>query len=254
MTLEFAAELPPTPTINVALIGPPKTGKSTGAASAPGPVLYVNVDLPTATRFARLKYPDVHEVALGTTAEGTTEAMKLMVDVTMEVFSPETKFKTVVIDPVGELHRRLLEEQSNRALSPSLPTYGNVSTHLERFMRKMCEAPLNAIFVCHDLPITEEGLDPVVLPFMGTTGKGGVKLGRQLLGMVDVIGYSGVVQTEDGPVYSAQLVQGKGRQAGDRFNALAEPATGGRAMDLTEWVDLIVASEKATTQKTGDKQ
>ena len=253
MTLSFHGALPPTPTVNVALIGPPKTGKSTGAASAPGPVLYVNTDLPTATRFARMKYPAVEEVAF-TVEEGIPQAMQLLVDVTHELMSPDTRFKSVVIDPVGELHRLLIEEASKRSLRPTLPTYGDVSTHLERFLRAMCQAPVNAIFVCHDHPVVEEGLDPIVLPFMGTTGKGGVKLGRQLLGMVDVIGFTGVRHTEDGPRYEAQLVTGKGRPGGDRFNVLADPVTGSREINLTEWVDVIARSETASDNDKKEKK
>ena len=237
MTLKFAPAIEDAPTINVALIGPPKTGKTTGAASAPGPVLYVNTDLPTATRFARRKYGDrVREVVF--------VGMQTLVDVTHAAYDT-TEYPTVVIDSVGDLYRRMLEDASNRAVRPSLPTYGDVSVYLERFLRSLCEAPVNAVFVCHDLPLDgEDGEDRVVLPFMGSTGKGGIKLGRQLLGMVDVIGFTGVARGEDGAAeYVAQLASAKGRGAGDRFNTLAG-ATGMRRLDLSEWIDAIRAAEK----------
>jgi len=41
------------PNTNVLLYGPPKSGKTVAAASAPKPLLYLNADRPNATRFAR---------------------------------------------------------------------------------------------------------------------------------------------------------------------------------------------------------
>lgn len=38
--------------MNILLYGPPKTGKTVGAATAPGPILYLNADRPNATRYA----------------------------------------------------------------------------------------------------------------------------------------------------------------------------------------------------------
>jgi hypothetical protein len=235
MTLEFVPAPEATPTINVCLIGPPKVGKSTGAASAPGPVLYVNCDLPTAIRFARQKYPKgVGEVKF--------EGMETIADVTHEVYrSEKVRFHTVVVDPVGECYRILLDEISKGSVRPSLPQYQAVSFHLERFCRALCEAPINAVFVCHDHPVRDEGSDEILqLPWTGSTNP---KLGRQLMGMVDVVGFAGVIETEDGPRYAAQLVPGKGRPGGDRFNVLADPKTGGRDLDLTEWVETIKAAE-----------
>lgn len=236
MTLQYAPAVGDVPTINVALIGPPKTGKTTGAASAPGKVLYVNTDLPTATRFARRKFGDKVQEAI-------FEGMQTLVDVTHSAYDT-TDFQTVAIDTVGDLYRRMLEDSSNRAVRPSLPTYGDVSVYLERFLRSLCEAPVNAIFVCHDLPLHDEATgESSVLPFMGSIGKGGLKLGRQLLGMVDVIGFTGVVEKDSGREFVAQLTTNKGRPGGDRFNILAGE-TGVRRLDLSEWIDAIRAAEE----------
>lgn len=242
MTLSFAPPVEDVPTINVALLGPPKTGKTMGAASAPGKVLYVNVDLPTATRFARKRYGDkVQEVAF--------EGMQTLVDVTHEAHDPKSEFKTVVIDTVGELYRLILEEESKGAVRPTLNQYGDTGSNIERFLRAMCKAPVNAVFICHDHPVKDEAAgEMVVLPWTGTTNP---KLGRQLLGMVDVIGYTGVVEKEGGREYVAQLTQNKGRPGGDRFNVLAGE-TGVRTLDLSQWIDLIQAAEVADAKAMAD--
>jgi len=249
MSLAFAPELLPTPTVNIALIGQPKTGKSTAAASAPAPILYLNADLPTATRFARRRHEGVREVVIPVES-GIPKPMKVLTGITHEVLSGSTEFKTVVVDPVGELHRLLLEEQSNRSTKPTLPTYGDVSIYVERFCRAMCEAPVNTVLVFHDLPIVDEATgEGIVLPFAGTTGKGGIALGRKVLGLVDVIGYTGIDHRQDGPHYMAQLTTNKGRPGGDRFGVLANEQ-GQRELDLSEWVATIIASEQETTTTT----
>ncbi len=246
MSLKFAPPPEATPTINVALIGPPKAGKTTGASSAPGPVLYLNCDLPTATRFARRRHGDnVEEVVF--------EGLQTLADIAMEVCNPNTDFKTVVIDPVGELYRQLLEERSKRAIRPSLPEYGDVAVYLERFLRAMCEAPTNAVFVCHDHPVKDEASgETQTFPFTGSTGNGGIKLGRQLLGMVDVIGFTGLVINDEGKKEAlAQLTSNKGRPGGDRFDVLAGE-TGMRRLDLSEWIDAIRTAEEAEAQGGAD--
>lgn len=249
MGLKYAAELPPTPTINVCLIGPPKTGKTTGAASAPGPVLYVNTDLPTATRYARRRYGEK-------VLEAEFEGLKTLSDVTHEVYNPKTKFKTVVIDTMGELHRRLMDEFSDSSIRPSINLYGDAAAYVERFCRSMCQAPVNAVFVCHDLSTTDEATDEgMVLPHMGTTGKGGMGLGRKLLGMVDVIGFTGVrwVTPAEGekavPEYVAQLTANKGRPGGDRFGGILGADGGMRKTDLSEWIQAITAAEQEQPTK-----
>ena len=65
----------PDPNVNVLLYGGPKTGKTMGAASAPGPILYLNADRPNATRLAHAKYGKaIREVRV--------EGLQTLIDVT----------------------------------------------------------------------------------------------------------------------------------------------------------------------------
>jgi hypothetical protein len=62
--------------------------------------------------------------------------------------------------------------------------------------------------------------------------------------MVDIVGFTGAIEQEGGGLeYVAQLRPGRGRQAGDGFNCLADPTTGIRALDLSEWIEAIKAHE-----------
>lgn len=232
MTLEFQPPPGDTPTINVVLLGPPKTGKTTGAASAPGKILYLNTELPTATRFARLTHGE-------RLAEVKFEGMSTLVDATYEVYNADTGFSTVVVDSVGELYRLLLEEESKGAIRPTLNQYGDTTSNVERFCRAMCKSPLHAVFVCHDHPVRDEASGETErLPWTGT---GNPKLGRNLMGMVDVVGFTGVVEQDGSTEYVAQLIPAKGRPGGDRFNALGKT----RPVDLAEWIEAIRQKEQA---------
>jgi AAA domain len=247
MTLQFSDEIPEVPTINVALVGSPKSGKTMGAASAPGPILYLNCDLPNATRRAKQTYPGkIHEVKLEKQPDRTTNIMAALDDIARASFAGE--YGTVVLDTIGDLYKLVLEAQSARAVRASLPQRGDTSVYLARFCEALCEAPINAVFICHDMPVKDEAAETTtILPFTGTNNP---NFGRKLLGMVDVIGYSGEVQGEDGPEWVAQLTNEKGRPGGGRFSVL-RGEKGYRRMNLTEWVDVIHEYEKTITQDKG---
>ena len=236
--MKFAKQ-PDSPTANVLLYGAAKTGKSTGAASAPGPVLLVNTDLPNATMFARRTHPKVQELEY--------QGFASMVEIADQVNKGKLPFKTVVIDTIGEQHRRLLEELGQRAISPSLPTYQAVNVHLERFWRALCEAPINVVFVAHDMPVKDEATGEVErLPATGTSNPA---LGRKLMGMVDVVGFTGVAVEEDAaPRYMAQLVNAAGRHGGDRFNVLGTT----RELNLAEWFGLITNNGRKPEKERTD--
>jgi hypothetical protein len=216
---------------SVLLYGPPKTGKTTGATSAPGPVLLLNADLPNASWFAHQQNDGLIEIAYEGFRETLVAVGKGIADQDLTFGGLTPPVATIVVDPINEMYRRLLEELSNRAVSPSLPTYQAVNVHLERWCRALCEAPApNVVFVCHDLPVKDESTEEVErLPATGTNNPA---LGRRLMSMVDVIGFTAVLEQEgEGYKYVAQLVNAKGRRGGDRFDSLGPF----REMNLQEW-------------------
>jgi hypothetical protein len=224
---------------NFLLYGPPKTGKTAGAASAPGHKVYLNTDLGNATRVA-------HAVAA---ASGTTldeveyEGFQTLLDLGALAESESSGVDTIVADPIGDLHRLLLEEASNKAIRPTMNTRLDVSVHLERWCRRMCEAPVNFVMVAHELVNEPEGdgIPAEIIPFTGTKS-GSLTLGKKLAAMVDVIGYTGrLVDEEDQAHYIAQLVPARGRLGGDRFDVLGRV----REVNLAEWHALCAASPVA---------
>jgi hypothetical protein len=225
------------PYMNVLLYGPPKTGKTTGAASAPPGVLYINCDLPNATRLAHRLHPEM--------AEARFEGMQTIIDVqaiaAAQAAKPqgERKLQTVVIDPIGEMHRRLLEETSKGAIRPQIQDYGDVTVYIERFCRALCEMDVNVVLVAHETTSKDESNGTHErLPWTGTSN---AALGAKLMAMVDIIGYTTVVDQEGGgKAHVAQLTHGGGQRGGDRFTVLGAE----RALDLSEWHALASADAK----------
>ena len=245
MTLEFDPPLDDTEplTINVALVGPPKTGKTAGAASAPGRVLYLNAELKNRVRYARRRYGDKLAV-VSVTGEQT------LIDATYAAYSGE--FATVVVDSIGELRTLLLKEAaaSNSGKmqhKPTLDQYREVGDIIERFCKALCKAPVNTVLVFHSEPTKDDTTGEIL--HEATTGASKPKLARTLLGMVDIVGFTGAIEQEDGTFeYVAQLVPAKGRLGGDGFACLADER-GIRALDLSEWIEAIKAHEATTTEE-----
>jgi hypothetical protein len=221
---------------NVLLFGPPKTGKTTGAASAPGLIGYLNTEQPNSTEYAHMQDTEgrIKELLV-------PKDPKPLLSEVMRSCYPQTGegFDTWVLDTVGELHRRLLVHRSKGAVRPTLDAYGDVAREVEDFCRFMVHAPCNFVIVAHEQPVKDETSGGFkTLPFTGTSNP---SLAQKLLGMVDIIGFTGAVQvaTEDDQretLYVSQLTPTEGRPVGvrGRFNALLTPE-GYRITNLTEW-------------------
>jgi hypothetical protein len=223
MTLTFVKP-PEHPAPNVFLYGPPKTGKTVAACSAPGEVLLVNADTINASRQAHMRHGDrVHEVKF--------EGLQTMVDVVHLLEKPDHGINVVVLDPLADLYRITLESLSNRATRPSIDLRGDTTTHLERFCRDLIDrADLSTVFVAHEQPVVDDNTGALEhLPFTGTSN---IKLAQRIMGMVDVIAFTGV-KYEEGkePEYIAQVINAAGRRGGDRFATL-NPV---ERLDLTDW-------------------
>lgn len=224
----------PDPNANILLYGPPKSGKTVGAASAPGPILYLNADRPNATRFAHGLRDDLFEIRV--------EGLETLIKTAGAIESHD--FKTVVVDPVAEVYRIVLEAMSGRALHPKIQDYGDTGTHVERFCRMLCEHPINAVFVAHEIVVqNEESGGFETLPFVSTKS-GSPVFAAKLMAMVDVIGYTGIVPGEGDQEtrYMAQLINARGRRGGDRFGVLGDA----RELNLSEWIEL---ARQSTTEK-----
>jgi hypothetical protein len=222
-------------TATILLYGPPKVGKTTGAASGPGRTLYANCELPAAMLNARKLHGEKID-------ELRVSGLQTLVDVTnhlrQALEANDCPWSTLAFDPMSDLYRILIEDLSNGSTKVSLPTHLDAQTHIERFCRAMCELPINTVWVAHETTQKDEVQGHFeAIPAMGTTNPNPA---GKLMAMVDVIGYCGVVDREgQPPEYQAQLINANGRRGGDRFNALGKA----RTLNLAEWLDLIRATD-----------
>jgi hypothetical protein len=155
--------------------------------------------------------------------------------------------REVIVLSEQKVHGTTIQLVISRAAYDAAQTVLNegfhgVITHIERTCRALCASPaFNTVLVLHDIPVKDEASGEVErLPGTGTTNPA---LGRKLMSMVDVIGFTAELQTESGRQFVAQLVDQKGRRGGDRFDVLGEF----RETNLTEWFELGPA--KQTNEK-----
>lgn len=249
-----------TSTISAILYGPEKSGKSTGAASAPGPILYLNGDAPSRLRYARRSNPDkdIREVRIRPRPpEGQATAIATLNDVVLYASDPANGIKTVVADPIGRIYACVLDEYGGR--KPQIQHHGEAQAHMERFVLALLELPVHVVLVAHDHPYTmgtnEEGSEiKELLPFCGSSSN--PALAKNLMRPVDVIAYCGFRDKDDDGnelpkrEHVAQLFSAGGRRAGDGLGVLGDV----RALDLTEWVALNEAAATNGNGKTKSKE
>lgn len=224
LLFEAPPEVPKT--FNTLLYGPPKCGKSTAAATAPGPILWVNAEGPNALDFARKVATERGSQILEVRFTRTAPAKDKLRQVLQYVLgAQEPRPQTVVVDTLAKIREALIREIVVPGAKNSLQQYGDVAKILGDFVNVLRDAPVNMVLIAHQNVSDVEG-DRIVEPLIGGA------LTNVIPGEVDVLAYCGRVKNDDGVRYVAQLVEGRGRNAGDRSGALGEV----RDLDLTEWL------------------
>lgn len=221
------ADAPPAPdTFNVMLYGPPGSGKSTAAATAPGPVLWINAEGAGALAYARKtaaqRATSIHEVRI----DDHTDPQQALHQVIAHVRSgADPQVKTVVLDTVGKMREALIRKLVQRGSKNTLQQFGEVARILGEFVRLMRDAPVNLVLLAHEQVDDADG-DRIVRPQIGGS------LTESLPADMDVVAYCGVHRDGDTIQYLGVLVEVNGRRAKDRSGGLGAS----RPLDLADWL------------------
>lgn len=221
-------QAPPAPTtFNLLLFGPPGSGKSTAAASAPGNKLWLNAEGPGALAYARRiateRGTQIHEVAVGVKVGPIKETLQAAVVHVRE--GREPKIDTIVVDTLGKVRDGLAKQIGGN--QPTIQQWGQVGDLVNDFVVALRDLPVNVVFLAHEDIKDDEDAGRIVEPMIGG------KAQRTVPGEVDIVAYCSVLAGDkDSPArYVGQLVAAKGRRAKDRSGSLGAF----RDLDLTEW-------------------
>lgn len=227
-TLSFV-EAPAAPdTFNVLLYGPVKQGKSTAAATAPGPLLWVNAEGPNSLDYARKIARGRGTQILEVRIEQASDVRDLLRQVLRYVKAPDGAAPaTVVVDTIGKVREALARQLVTPGSNKSMQQWQQVATVLREFVRVLRDAPVNLVLIAHE-SVEDAEDERIVRPLIG-----GV-LTEEIPGEVDVVAYAGTaIDDETGEVsYLGQLAPARGRRTGDRSGGLGRV----RPLDLTEWL------------------
>ena len=212
---------------NVLLYGPPGTGKTTAAASAPGPILWVNLEGTGAMSYARRVAAEREVELLEIQMRPDEDPRERLREAVM--YAQTNDVGTIVIDTVGKLRQGIAFAIGGD--SPSMPEWGQVAKAMRDLIRTLRDLPANVVLIAHE-SITEDEGAVLIQPDIGG------KTTAEVMAEVDVIGYTGVVEDDGERVYMARLVDGNGRRAKDRSGALGTH----RKLDLSDWLEQFKAA------------
>jgi AAA domain len=221
-------------TFNVLLYGAAKSGKSTAAATAPGPIMWVSAEgagaLGYARKMARSRGTTIHEVSVKRGVD-TRALLRMVIEHVRSGASPVVR--TVVVDTLAKVRAALIREIVVAGAKNSIQQFGEVATILKEFVEIMRDEPVNLVLIAHQDVADADG-DRIVRPLIGGA------LTEFIPGEVDVIAYTHAYKDEESGErqYVGQLVEGRGRIAGDRSGGLGTV----RPLDLTEWLNTYRAA------------
>lgn len=243
MALEFVDPDEHPTTLNCILYGAPGVGKTTGALSAPGPLLYVNAEGPNAAMFGRRFHvgSEIREVSVES-GETLNEVLLYLRD--------DHNIETVVVDSIGAIFQAVLDGYTGGG-KPTLPQYGDTTTEIERFCRALRDMPINVVLIAHEQAVKDEASGEFErLPYTGTNNPA---LGVKLMAQADVVGYAGRIEPDEEkgePRYVAQLFPAGGRRGKDRTGLLGQFPE----LNLSAWIDTYSRAATPANPATAERE
>ncbi len=136
--------------------------------------------------------------------------------------------QTVVVDTIARSGTRSSRQIVTPGARNSLQQYGEVARILREFILAMRDEPVNLVLIAHQDVQDAEG-ERIVQALIGGA------LTAEIPGEVDVVAYTHSYKDEESGErgYVGQLVEAKGRIAGDRSGGLGTV----RDLDLSEWLE-----------------
>lgn len=196
------------------LMGPPKAGKTllAGTASeveALSPVLVLALE--DGSSVLARDYPDVDVIEI--------QDWPTAVSVINKVAEGVTKYKTLILDTLGELQEHMKDDITSGGKSDMrIQDWGTIKDNTVNTVKLLHRSPVNAIFITHAESIKDENTGVVtVQPYL---------LGKASLGevpkVVDIIAYLAVAQDKATKQNFRVLQTGQDGKimAGDRFGKL----------------------------------
>lgn len=218
-------------TYRVCLWAAPGQGKSVAAASAPGPILVLSADRPSAYRFARKHHADTEIREVRYRDASTLDA------VYRYLRSEEgTDVRTLVVDPIGNIYDQLVDTAPLRGDGDV--DYQKVNKKLLGFVKELRPFDINVVLVAHEKLNDGKKGDGKLYPALG-----GPALMNKLLAEMDLVAHVErlVRAGEDGEEQEVRWVG----QLQPRDNLVCKESTGAlgdrRIADLSRWFE--VASE-----------
>jgi AAA domain len=220
-------------TYRVVLWAPPGQGKSVVAASAPGPILVLSADRPSAYRFAR-KHHAPKEIR-ETRYEGPET-----LDAVWRYLRDHPEIKTFVLDPFTNVYDKLVDVAP--AGREGDPDWQWVNKKLLGFVQSLRAFRLNVVIVAHEKLNDGKKGDGKLYPALG-----GPALINKILAEMDICAYVEMRRDAEGQVRVIGQLQ-------PRDNLVCKESTAGgelgarRVADLTRWFEL--ASEALRPQES----
>lgn len=224
--LTFVDEPPIPEHYNILLYGPTGAGKSTAAATAPGPLMWLNAEGPGALAYprkvARQRGTALHEIRL----EKGDPRPTLRAMIRHLRAGAEPRPETIVVDTLGKLRELLIGVLVVPGARNSMQQFGEVARVLKGFLLELRDMPVNLVIIAHE-DISDVESERIVRPLIGGT------LTEYVPSEMDVVGYCSPYRDDGGRVrYGAQLLEGRGRRAKDRSGGLGAF----RDLDLSDWL------------------
>lgn len=227
--LEFVDPAETDDTYRVVLWAAPGQGKSVAAASAPGPILVLSADRPSAYRFARKHHADK------TIREVRYRGEQTLREVYQFIRDSGSEIRTLVVDPVSNIYDQLVDSAPSRGDGD--PDYQAVNKKILGFVKSLRAFDINVVLVAHEKLNDGKKGDGKLYPALG-----GPALINKLLAEMDLVAH--IERHVTGSEGDTETVKWVG-QLQPRNNLVCKETTGAlgerRIADLSRWFQ--VASE-----------